>query len=161
ATNQIGMLQSGTMITGELQAALDAKTAKVGDPIVLKTSSAVSQNGKVVIPEGVKLLGHVTEVQSGSASKIGFVFDKLQKGNQRMAVSAEVTSIKHGDGSVVTGGANTADSGLPSGGAGTGGSGMINTVTNTAGMVNPATGTLTGAVATGEKTVDTATKTVK
>jgi hypothetical protein len=104
ATNQIGMLESGTMLVGELQNVLDSKNAKVGLPVILKTSSSVSQNGKVVIPEGVKLFGHVTEVQlsSGNTSqtKIGLVFDRLQKGNQSMPISAEVTSIGRGDGAL-------------------------------------------------------------
>src|SRR4051812_11009840 len=57
------VLQSGTQLSGQLQNSLDVQKAKVGDQVVLKTTSAVKENGRVVVDRGSRLIGRVTEVQ--------------------------------------------------------------------------------------------------
>src|SRR6266849_4726248 len=56
-------LQSGTQLAAQLENTLDARHAKAGESVVLKTTQAVKQDGEVVVPKGARLIGHVTDVQ--------------------------------------------------------------------------------------------------
>ena len=87
----------GTYVAGRLQNSLDVKKAKVGDEVVLKTTSAVKQNGKAVIAKGSTLVGRVTEVQKkakgNASSSIGIVFQQLQQGGRSLPINAVITSV--------------------------------------------------------------------
>ncbi len=90
-------LASNTALAAQLENSLDAKRAKVGDTVVLKTTQALKQNGEVIVPKGAKLIGHVTEVQqhtkSNGESRIGVAFDRLQKGALDLPITASIVSI--------------------------------------------------------------------
>jgi hypothetical protein len=90
-------LQSGTQLAAQLENSLDAKRAKPGDRVVLRTVSAVKQNGKVVVPKGAQLIGHVTDVQqqsrSNADSRIGIVIDRLRNGSTETPITASILSI--------------------------------------------------------------------
>src|SRR4029434_6234587 len=43
---------------------VDSKKAKQGDPVTARTTEAVKSDGKVVIPKGTKLVGHVTRASA-------------------------------------------------------------------------------------------------
>lgn len=90
-------IASGTNVAGKLQNTLDVKKAKVGDQVVLKTTSAVKQNGKAVIAKGSTLVGRVTDVQktaNGSAnSSIGIAFEQIQQGGRSLPINAVITSL--------------------------------------------------------------------
>jgi hypothetical protein len=90
-------LASGTHLAAQLQQTLDARKAHVGDEVVLKTTQAVKQNGRTVVPKGARLIGRVTEVQQragGNAeSRIGLLFDRLESGALSTPISATITSI--------------------------------------------------------------------
>jgi hypothetical protein len=55
-------------VTCELQGKLDSKTAKVGDPVVLKTNDKVQTEDGTVIPRGTRLVGRVIQVQKQDAT---------------------------------------------------------------------------------------------
>lgn len=88
---------SNTALAAQLENSLDARRAKVGDRVALKTTEAVKQNGEVIVPKGARLIGHVTEVQqrtkSNGESRIGVAFDRLQKGALDMPITATIVSI--------------------------------------------------------------------
>jgi len=90
-------LQSGTQLAAQLENTLDARHAKAGDRVVMKTTQAVKQNGEVVVPKGSRLIGHITGVQqrtrSDNESVIGIAFDRLQKGSMDMPIAATIVSI--------------------------------------------------------------------
>ncbi|MFY9619334.1 MAG: hypothetical protein WAQ99_05940 [Pyrinomonadaceae bacterium] len=90
-------LASDTALAAQLENSLDARHAKVGDAVVLKTTQALKQNGEVIVPKGAKLIGRVTEVQqrtkSNGESRIGVAFDRLQKGALDMPITASIVSI--------------------------------------------------------------------
>ena len=90
-------LQSGTQLAAQLENTLDARHAKAGDRVVLKTTQAVRQNGEVVVPKGSRLIGHVTDVQqrtkNDNQSVIGIAFDRLQKGSMDVPITATIVSI--------------------------------------------------------------------
>src|SRR6266545_854094 len=90
-------LASNTALAAQLENSLDARHAKVGDRVALRTTQAVKQNGETIVPKGAKLLGHVTEVQqrtkANGESRIGVAFDRLQKGALDMPITASIVSI--------------------------------------------------------------------
>ena len=90
-------LQSGTQIAAQLENTLDARRAKPGDRVVLKTIQAVKQEGHVVVPKGAQLIGHVTDVQqqtkSNAESSIGIVIDRLRTGSTETPITASILSI--------------------------------------------------------------------
>src|SRR5438067_7368769 len=90
-------LASNTALAAQLENSLDARHAKVGDRVALRTTEAVKQNGKTMVPKGARLLGHVTEVQqqtkSNGESRIGVAFDRLPKGALDMPVTESIASI--------------------------------------------------------------------
>jgi hypothetical protein len=93
-------LESGTRVAGELQSALDARKAKVGDQVVLKTTQAIKSQGRTVVSKGSRLLGHVTEVgqksKSSGESRIGLLFDRLEGGSLSIPITATITSVVNG-----------------------------------------------------------------
>ena len=90
-------LQSGTQIAAQLENTLDARRAKPGDRVALKTIQAVKQSGHVVVPKGAQLIGHVTDVQqqtkSSAESSIGVVIDRLRTGSTETPITASILSI--------------------------------------------------------------------
>lgn len=159
-------LESGTQIAAQLQQTLNVEKSKVGDTVVLKTTSAVKQNGEVIVPKGAKLLGKVTEVQKRekgmAASRIGVLFDTLKQGDMSMPISASIVSITRAaaetsaniPGTDVAGSSSassstrtssTASGGGLLGGVGSTVGGVLNTTTETVGGVaNTAGNTLGG-----------------
>ncbi|MFN2498641.1 MAG: hypothetical protein ABR557_06095 [Pyrinomonadaceae bacterium] len=90
-------LDSGTRLAGELQSTLDARKAKVGDQVVLKTTQAIKSQRRTVVSKGSRLIGHITEVsqktKSNGESRIGLLFDRLEGGSLNMPIAATITSI--------------------------------------------------------------------
>jgi hypothetical protein len=79
-------LAAGTALRAELTNALDSKKVKQGDPVNAKMTDALkSQDGRVVLPQGTKLVGHVTQASARSAgasdSSLGLVIEKAQPKN--------------------------------------------------------------------------------
>ena len=67
-------------VNGELQSKLDAKNAKNGDEVIVKTTEKATIANGLVIPKGSKIMGHVTDVQAHNEanpnSKITLQFDQ-------------------------------------------------------------------------------------
>ncbi len=159
-------LQSNTQIAAQLASTLDARHAKAGDRVVLKTTQAVKQSGQVIIPKGSQLIGRVTEVQqqtkSNGESHISLLFDRLRSGSTETPITASILSISQAharaqsenlgmDSDMMTQSSTSARSsagGSRSGGGLLGGvgntvGGVVNTTTSTVGNV---AGSTTGAV---------------
>jgi hypothetical protein len=86
-------------VTGELKGKLDSKSAKPGEPVVLKTTRKMKTADGTVIPKGSRLVGHVTEVQAHAKghpeSRMGLEFDRVEmKGGQTMAIHSMIESIQ-------------------------------------------------------------------
>ena len=113
-------------VTGELQGKLDSKTAKVGEPVVLKTRDKIKTADGVVIPRGSRLIGHVTEVQAHARghqqSRMGMVFDRAElKNGQSFAIHSVIGFVGPAGGGAISGGGAAvggAGGGLLGGGAG-------------------------------------------
>jgi hypothetical protein len=63
-SEQSGSLAAGTAMSAQLNESVDSKKAKQGDPVTARTTEAVKSDGKVVIPKGTKLVGHVTRASA-------------------------------------------------------------------------------------------------
>lgn len=76
-----GRLENGSILYTELTKTIDAKKAKVGDPVNAVLVADVLAHGKIVARHDAKLLGHVTEAQVHSKetpeSRLGIAFDKV------------------------------------------------------------------------------------
>jgi hypothetical protein len=158
-------LQSGTQLAAQLENTLDARHAKPGDRVVLKTTQAVRQNGEVVVPKGSRLIGHVTDVQqrtkSDNESVIGIAFDRLQKGSMDVPIAATIVSITQAHAraqssasddmfgsQTITSSSSRSSTGASSGQRSSGGGllgGIGNTVGNVAGSATTAVGSTVGA----------------
>jgi hypothetical protein len=154
-------VSSGTTMNATLSQPVDAKKNKPGDQVTARTTQAVKSDGKVVIPKGSKLLGHVTECKARSKdekeSALGIVFDKavLKHGEevplnvtiQALAAAQSAASTSAG-GDDLSAGAGAAGSARAAGGGALGGvrstaGAATGAVTNTAANVG---GAATGAV---------------
>jgi hypothetical protein len=104
-------------VEGELEKKLDAKHARPGDPVVLKTTDKATIANGVIIPKGSKIVGHVVEAAAagkGNAnSKVTLQFDRAKlKGGQSLAIRTVLQSVAPESSS-----ATTLDLAGPSGGA--------------------------------------------
>jgi hypothetical protein len=88
---------AGTVIRAELDKTIDAKKAKVGDPVSAKTTDDLKTNPPNLATKGCRIIGHVAEAtphQGSSASTLGIVFDKLVlKDGFEMALPATIQAI--------------------------------------------------------------------
>src|SRR5258705_1434456 len=57
-------LAAGTTLNAQLSRSLDSKKAKPGDVVTAQTTEAVKVDGKIVIPNNTKLVGHVTRASA-------------------------------------------------------------------------------------------------
>jgi len=85
-------------VEGQLEKKLDAKHARPGDPVVLKTTDKATIANGVIIPKGSKIVGHVVDAApagKGSAnSKLTLQFDRAQlKGGQTLAIQTVLQSV--------------------------------------------------------------------
>jgi len=139
---------------------VDAKKNKPGDQVTAKTTEATKSEGKVVIPKGSKLVGHVTECKQRSKeereSALGIVFDKamLKNGEEiplnvtiRALAAAQTAAASSVGGDELSGGGGAAGSARASGGGALGGvrsaagaatGAATNTAANAGGVANGA-----------------------
>ena len=102
-------LAAGTAVNAELDKSLDSKKAKVGDAVTARTTEAVKEDSKVVLPKGTKLVGRVTRVSArgkgDSDSTLGVQFDRAElKGGQEMIVQLTLQAIAAPSGAAPIGG---------------------------------------------------------
>lgn len=91
-------LATGTAMNATLSQPVDAKKNKPGDQVTAKTTQATKSEGKVVIPKGSKLVGHVTECKQRSKeekeSALGIVFDKaILKNGQEVPLNVTINAL--------------------------------------------------------------------
>jgi hypothetical protein len=97
---QSAQLQQGSLMYAELSKSIDSKKAKVGDPVAAKVTQAVLSRGKVVIPKGAKIIGHVTVVEARGKDKhqsqLGIAFDRaeLKDGTQIPLTSLTIQAME-------------------------------------------------------------------
>ena len=79
-------LSVGTTVVAKLLTNIDSGTCKPGDGVEAEVTQDVSQNHKVVLKRGTRVIGHVVAVNASSA----------QKPESRIAISFDSISMKNG-----------------------------------------------------------------
>ncbi len=157
-------LQAGSTVQAELAKPLDARKNKVGDEVIAKTTHDLKSQGRVVIPKGSKLVGHVTEAKAQSkeqaTSELGIAFDRaILKGGEELPLALGIQAIGRSQSAATpveddtiaspSSGTTRPSSARPSGGGGT-----LGGVRSTAGGVVDTAGSTAGAAV--NSTADTA-----
>src|SRR6266436_2032379 len=144
-------LSNGTAMNAALSQPVDAKKNKPGDPVTAKTTEATKSEGKVVIPKGSKLVGHVTECKQRrkeeKESALGMVFDKaILKNGEEIPLNVTLRAIAAAQTAAASsgGGDDLSAGGGAMGGARASGGGALSGVRSTAGA---ATGAVTNTAA--------------
>ena len=148
-------LQAGSTVQAELAKPVDARKNKVGDEVIAKTTHDVKSEGRVVIPKGSKLVGHVTEAKARSkeqaTSELGIAFDHaILKNGKELPLALGIQAIGRSqaaataveDDTMATG--SSGATGSP-GARTSGGSGPLGSVRSTAGGVVGGAGSTAGA----------------
>jgi hypothetical protein len=91
-------LAKDAILQTELTKTVDAKNAKPGDEVTARLTQDVLAKGKVILPRGSKVIGHVSEAQAHSKehpeSKLVVVFDRIAvKGGQETARGFIVAAV--------------------------------------------------------------------
>jgi hypothetical protein len=145
-------LAAGTAVNAELDKSLDSKKARVGDAVTARTTEAVKEDGKVVLPKGTKLVGHLTRASARGKgdddSTLGVQFDRAElKGGQEMAVQLTLQAIAAPPGVAAIGGDDLQGMGS------SGSSGSMGGASRTgAGAPAPVGGAVSGAASTAART---------
>ncbi len=88
-------------VRAELVSALDSKTAKSGDDVVVQTKDSVKTADGTDLPKGTKLVGHVVGVQASAAGKnseVAVQFDHAEMtGGKSLPILSEIQSIGSSD----------------------------------------------------------------
>jgi uncharacterized cupredoxin-like copper-binding protein len=98
AAAKAATLPSGTAVNAELNSSVDSKKVKVGDRVEAHTTEAVRYDGKVIVPKGAKLEGHVTEAtarsKGDSGSTLAIQFDKaIPKKGEEISLNVAILAI--------------------------------------------------------------------
>jgi hypothetical protein len=85
-------------VSGELVRKLDARSAKQGDSVILKTDQSSIIPEGTEIPKGSRLVGHVTHVQARrdgkENSQIAILFDRAElKSGQTLPIESVIQSV--------------------------------------------------------------------
>jgi hypothetical protein len=144
-------LSNGTAMNATLSQPVDAKKNKPGDQVTARTTEATKSEGKVVIPKGSKLIGHVTECKQRSKeekeSALGIVFDKaILKNGEEIPLNVTIRALAAAQSAAATsaGGDELSAGGGAMGSARASGGGALGGVRSTAGA---ATGAVTNTAA--------------
>jgi hypothetical protein len=91
-------LKSGTTIHAELVNPVDAKKSKVGDEVIAITTQDVTAGGKVIVPNGSKLVGRIMGVRvqnsEQSTSRVGIAFNRaVLKSGKEIPVALTIQAI--------------------------------------------------------------------
>src|SRR5438270_5907597 len=98
-TSSEASLAGGTVLNATLNSSLDSKKAKPGEQITAHTTEAVkSTDGRVILPKGTKLIGHVTQASARTNGQeqavLAIQFDKaVLKDKQEMPLNVTIQAI--------------------------------------------------------------------
>jgi hypothetical protein len=150
-------LASGTAVNAQLSRSLDSKKAKPGDVVTAETTEAVKVDGKIVIPNNTKLVGHVTRASArakGDAdSVLAMQFDRaVWKDGHEMPLQVTLQALASEQGTAAVSGDDLQPMGnIEGGAAGAGAAGNRGTV---GGVGSTVPGAASGAASTVPRTID-------
>src|SRR5579885_804009 len=91
-------LPAGTVVHAELTSSVDANTAKPGDTVSARATEAVKIAGRVVVPKGTRLVGHVerasARAKGDAESALAIVFDRAYlKHGEELALNMSIQAM--------------------------------------------------------------------
>ncbi|HET7872884.1 MAG TPA: hypothetical protein VFL42_10270 [Terriglobales bacterium] len=97
-TPEIAGSASHASLQVETTKSIDAKKAKPGDEVTAVLTQDVLKQGKIILPRGSKVKGHVSEAQprtkENPESRLGLVFEKvIAKGGREMECPCTVAAL--------------------------------------------------------------------
>lgn len=98
AQTAVGSLPSGTAINAQLNSSVDSKKAKAGDKVEAHTTEAIKYDGKIILPQGAKLEGHIMEATARSkgdgGSTLAIQFDRaIPKKSEEIPLHVAILAI--------------------------------------------------------------------
>lgn len=151
-------IAAGTALNVQLDGSVDSKKAKTGDQVLARTTGALKTNGKTVLPNGTKLVGHVTRATArakGDAdSTLAVQFDRaVLKGGREIPLQLSVQALAAAESAAAVSGDDLQPMSSASAGAssGAGGRGAVSGVGSTV------AGAASGAATTVPRTATNAT----
>ena len=152
-------LAAGTALNAELNQSLDSKKSKPGDSVTARTTEAVKSDGKVILPKGTKLVGHVTRASARAKgdqdSALALQFDRaVLKNGQEIPLAVSIQALAAAREATAVGGDDLEGAGVVGAGAGAtnnSGRGMAG------GVAGTAAGAASGAASTVPRTAQGAT----
>jgi len=156
-SEQSASLVAGTTLNAQLSRPLDSKKANKGDVVTAQTTEAVKVDGKIVIPNNTKLVGHVTRASArakGDAeSVLALQFDRaVLKDGYEMPLQVTLQAMAPDQGTPPVNGDDLQPMRNIEGGAvGAGAAGTRGTV---GGVGNTVGGASSGAASTVPRTID-------
>ena len=91
-------LPPGTTVNAELTSSIDAKKARPGDTVSARATEAVKIAGRVIVPKGAKLVGHVerasARAKGDAESALAIVFDRAYlKHGEELALNMTIQAM--------------------------------------------------------------------
>ena len=161
-------LTSGNAFNVALNNSVDSKNAKSGDTVIAHTTESVKHEGKVVIPKGAKLVGHVTQssarAKGDANSALAIQFDKaILKNGSEMPLNVAIRAIASAQTAASVAGSDldaAGGAGAYANGSGSSGRGAVGGLASAAGRATGSvTNTVAGAGTLADSTVNTAANT--
>src|SRR6266849_392874 len=118
-TSSEASLAGGTVLNATLNSSIDSKKAKPGEQITAHTTEAVkSANGRTILPNGTKLIGHVTQASARGNGQgqamLAIQFDKaVLKDKQEMPLNVAIAAPAQQAPSSAFGGSSAGGAGGP------------------------------------------------
>jgi hypothetical protein len=153
-----GSLAAGTAMNAQLSKPIDSKKAKAGDAIEAHTTEAVKSDGKVVIPKGAKLVGHVTRATAKSKgdadSALAVQFDRaILKDGRELPLQVTIQALASSENAAAVGGDELQPMGGMQGSTASGAAGARGTA---GGVGSTVSGAASGAASTVPRTAGSA-----
>jgi fibronectin-binding autotransporter adhesin len=160
-------LTGGNAFNVALNNSVDSKNAKSGDTVIAHTTESVKHEGKVLIPKGAKLVGHVTQssarAKGDANSALAIQFDKaILKNGSEMPLNVAIRAIASAQTAASAGSDLDAAGGAGAyvNGSGSSGRGAVGGLASAAGRATGSvTNTVAGAGTLADSTVNTAANT--
>jgi hypothetical protein len=98
-TGSEASLAGGTVLNATLNSSIDSKKAKPGEQVIAHTTEAVkSTDGRMILPNGTKIIGHVTQASARSNGQgqamLALQFDKaVLKDKQEIPLNVVIQAI--------------------------------------------------------------------
>jgi hypothetical protein len=156
-SEQSASLAAGTALNAELSHPLDSKQAKPGDAVAAQTTEAVKVDGKIVIPNNTKLVGHVTRASArakgDAASVLAMQFDRaVLKDGRQMPLQVTLQAMAADQGTPAVSGDDLQPMGNIEGGAAE--AGAVGNRGTVGGVGSTVGGAASGAASTVPRTVE-------